>query len=449
MAEQGEKRRRLVLIASPLQGHMTPMLQLGSYLHSKGFSITFAHSELNPPDPSNHPDFIFLPLPDKLSDTGGSSGFIQFLQALNNNCKPHLQKHLIQIIDEQKASTQKESIVIIHDNLMFCAGSIAGDLGLPSIIVRSSSAACVPAYRIIPQLHKEVRFPVEDSLLQEMVPGLDPLRYKDIPFISLTTQQSLKLTTLFTSKTPPVAFIWNTIEFLEQSALTQIRHRYKVPVFTIGPLHKTSPTPSNSFLEEDTSCISWLDKQSPKSVIYASVGSLATMDAKVATEMAWGLANSNQPFIWVVRPGSVHGCDWIEFLPEDLVSEMKVKGLIVKWAPQKDVLAHSAVGGFWSHCGWNSTLESVCEGVPMLCQPFNNDQFLNARYLSHVWKMGLEIVEERGEIESAIKRVFMSKEGEEMRCRAMEIQEQIKVAVSHGGSSQNSMDDLVKFILSL
>ncbi|CAI9273067.1 unnamed protein product [Lactuca saligna] len=155
-----------------------------------------------------------------------------------------------------------------------------------------------------------------------MVPGLHPLGYKDIPFIGLTTQQSMKLTTLFSSKTLPVAFIWNTIEFIEQSALTQIRHRYQVPVFTIDPLHKTSPTPSDSFLEEDTNCISWIDKQSLKSVIYAKVGSLATMDAKVATEMAWGLAKSNQPFIWVVRSGSVHGCDWIEFLLEDLVSEM-------------------------------------------------------------------------------------------------------------------------------
>ncbi|CAI9284826.1 unnamed protein product [Lactuca saligna] len=303
-----------------------------SYLHSKGFSITFAHSKLNPPDPSTHLDFIFLPLLDKLSDIDDSSGFIQFLQALNDNCKPHLQKHLIQIIDAQKASSQKESIVIIHENLMFCAGSIAGDLGLPSIIVRISSAACVPAYKIIPQLHKEGRFPVED---------------RDNKFC-LQDSLLLKLTTLFSSKTHPVAFIWNTIEFIEQSALTQIRHRYQVPV-TIDPLHKTSPTPSDSFLEEDTKCISWLDKQSPKSVIYASVGSLATMDAKVATEMAWGLANSNQPFIWVVRSCSVHGCDWIECLPEDLVSEMKVKGLIVKWAPQKDILAHSAVGGFWSH----------------------------------------------------------------------------------------------------
>ncbi|KAI3489998.1 hypothetical protein L1887_45913 [Cichorium endivia] len=352
MAEHSGRRSQLVLIASPLQGHMTPMLQLASYLHSKGFPITIAHSEFNPPDPSKHPDFIFLPLPDNLSGTGTPSGIVQFLRTLNDNCKPHLEKHLIHMINTQKETSEKESIVIIHDNLMFFAGSLAGDLGLPSIILRSSCAAFVPAYKIIPQLHQEGRFPTQD-------------------------------------------------------------------------------------------------KQSPKSVIYVSLGSLATIDAKVSTEMAWGLANSNQHFLWVVRPGSVQGCDWIEFLPEGLLSEMKARGLIVKWAPQKDVLAHDAVGGFWSHCGWNSTLESVCEGVPMLCQPFNIDQMLNARYLSYVWKMGLEIVVERGEIESAIRRVMASKEGEEMRCRALEIEEQVKVAVSHDGASQNSMNDLVEFILSL
>ncbi|KAI3489997.1 hypothetical protein L1887_45912 [Cichorium endivia] len=449
MAEHRGRRSKLVLIPSPLQGHMTPMLQLASYLHSKGFPITIAHSEFNPPDPSKHPDFIFLPLPDNLSSTGTPSGVVQFLRTLNDNCKPHLEKHLIHMINTQKETSEKESIVIIHDNLMFFAGSLAGDLGLPCIILRSSCAAFVPAYKIIPQLHQEGRFPTQDSLLQEIIPELHPFRYKDLPFIGLPIQQTLQLINMIAPKTPPSAFAWNTLGFFEQSALTRIRDHYQVPIFTIGPLHKTSPTPSTSFLEEDTSCIPWLDKQSPKSVIYVSLGSLATIDAKVSTEMAWGLANSNQHFLWVVRPGSVQGCDWIEFLPEGLLSEMKARGLIVKWAPQKDVLAHDAVGGFWSHCGWNSTLESVCEGVPMLCQPFNVDQMLNARYLSYVWKMGLEIVVERGEIESAIRSVMVSKEGEEMRRRAMEIKEQVKVAVSHDGASQNSMNDLVEFILSL
>ncbi|KAF5821605.1 putative flavonol 3-O-glucosyltransferase [Helianthus annuus] len=147
------------------------------------------------------------------------------------------------------------------------------------------------------------------------------------------------------------------------------------------------------------------------------------MDQKLATEMACGLANSNQPFLWVVRPGSVQGYEW--------------------------VLSHKAVGGFWSHCGWNSTMESVSEGVPMLCQPFSVDQLMNARYLSHVWKMGIEIVVGKREIESAIRRLLVDKEGEEMRKSAMEIQENVKLAVSHGGSTQNSLYNLVEFILSL
>ncbi|KAL8258765.1 hypothetical protein R6Q59_026718 [Mikania micrantha] len=447
MAEHGCRRRRLVMVASPLQGHMTPMLQLATYLHSQGFSITIAHSDFNQPDFSNHPDLTFLPLSGKLSATGG---LIQLFQILNDNCKPHLREHLIQTMNaEKESSDHAESVVIIHDNLTFFAGEVAGELGLPSIILRGSSAVFLPAFNIIPQLHQDGRYPPQDSLLQEIVPELHPFRYKDLPFISRPIDETLHLITMIAPKTPPSAFLWNTLEFLEQSALTQIRDSSQLPVFTIGPLHKIVATRSTSFLEEDTSCISWLDKQASKSVVYVSLGSLAKLDQKVATEMAWGLAMSNHPFIWVVRPGSVSGSEWIEFLPDGLVAEMEGRGLIVKWAPQKSVLAHNAIGGFWSHCGWNSTMEGVSEGVTMLCQPFDVDQLLNARYVTDVWKTGFEIVVERGAIASAIKRVLVDKEGEEMRQRAMDVREQVKLAVSHGGSSYNSLKDLVAFILSL
>nr|XP_043612199.1 UDP-glycosyltransferase 76H1-like [Erigeron canadensis] len=453
MADHGGSGRRcqLVLIASPLQGHMTPMLQLGTYLHSKGcFSITIAHSEFNSPDPSKHPDFHFQPLPDNVSGTDiVCASFIHFVQTYNNNCKPHFQGHLIKIINEQKDKSNKESIVIIHDHLMFFAASVASELGLPNIILRSSSAAFYPAFMIIPKLHQQGRYPAQDSSLQDIVPELHPFRYMDLPYNNRPVEETLRKITMSTPNSPPSASIYNTLEFLEESALTEIRDHYQGPIFTIGPLHKIIPTPSTSFLEEDMSCISWLNKQAPKSVVYVSLGSLAHVDEKVSTEMAWGLANSNQQFLWVIRPGSVHGFEWIEFLPEGLVAKFKKRGLIVKWAPQKEVLAHNAVGGFWSHCGWNSTLEGVCEGVPMLCQPFVADQQLNARYLSYVWKMGIEIVVERGEIKGAIKRLLVDEEGKKMRGKAMEIQEKIKIALSHGGSSQNSLIDLVDFILSM
>ncbi|KAI7726616.1 hypothetical protein M8C21_025190, partial [Ambrosia artemisiifolia] len=429
MEDQGGRRPRLVLVSSPLQGHMTPMLQLATYLHSQGFTITIAHSDFNPPDSSNHPDLIFLPLPANVSNVDTSDGLTKFFQALNNNCKPHLHNYLVQIIGEQKESSGKESIVVFHDNLTSFAGSVADELCLPSIVLRGSSAVFFPAVNIIPRLHQEGRFPPQDSLLQEIVPELHPFRYKDLPFTHRPIHKTLELLTMIAPKTTPTAFIWNTIEILEQPTLTKIRQQYQVPVFTIGPLHKIVTTRSTSFLEEDTR-------------------SLANLDEKVAIEMAWGLVNSNQPFLWVVRPGSVHGFHWIEFLPEGLVAEIKGRGLIVKWAPQKSVLAHNAVGGFWSHCGWNSTMESVSEGMPMLCQPFDVDQLLNARYLTDVWKMGFGIVLERREIEGAIKRLMVDKEGEEMRQRAMEIQEKVKLAASNGGSSYNSLNDLVAFLLS-
>ncbi|KAI7746836.1 hypothetical protein M8C21_017585, partial [Ambrosia artemisiifolia] len=220
-----------------------------------------------------------------------------------------------------------------------------------------------------------------------------------------------------------VSFIWKIGIELEQ-----------VPVFAVGPLHKITPGLSISSHKEDTSCIAWLDKQPPKSVVYISFGSLATMDVKVLTEMAWGLMKSDQRFLWAVRPGLVSGLEWLELLPKSFIEETRERGLIVKWAPQKDVLAHFAVGGFWSHCGWNSCLEN---------------QGVNTRYVSYVWKIGIELEQvERGEIERMIRRVMVDDEGEEMRVRVNDMKEMVKEAVENRGSSQESLEGLMDFILS-
>ena len=124
-------------------------------------------------------------------------------------------------------------------------------------------------------------------------------------------------------------------------------------------------------------------------------------------------------------------------------------GYIVKWAPQGEVLAHQAVGGFWSHCGWNSTLESLCEGVPIMCQPHFGDQRVNARLLSHAWKVGIEwsYVMERDEIEEAVRRLMVNQEGMEMRQRALKLKNEIRLAVK-GASSYDALNRLVKSILS-
>lgn len=285
-------------------------------------------------------------------------------------------------------------------------------------------------------------------MLHNLVPDLYPLRYKDLPFNNTSTEVLQEMLTLSNHNRNPSAIIWNTMDFLENASLTNLQQRYQIPIFAIGPLNEMARCPSTSFLKEDTYCISWLDKQAPRSVIYVSLGSLAIMDEKELAETAWGLANSKQPFIWVVRPGSVKGSDWIEFLPDGFIKEIEGRGLVLKWAPQKQVLAHSSVGGFWSHCGWNSTLESISQGIPMICRPFFGDQYVNSRYLSYVWGVGLELeCLERRVIVNAIRRLLVDDEGEETRKRANDLKEMAEFSLCKGGSSFNSLNNLVEFIL--
>lgn len=166
------------------------------------------------------------------------------------------------------------------------------------------------------------------------------------------------------------------------------------------------------------------------------------MNENELREMAKGLSNSKHPFLWVLRPGSL--------LPKDFDEIIGDRGSIVKWAPQKEVLAHKAVGGFWSHCGWNSTLESICAGVAMICQPCFGDQKVNARFVTHVWRVGLEMDNNlvSTEIEKAITRLMVDEEGHELRHRVISLKEKIELCTQEGASFYNSMNELRKCILS-
>ncbi|KAL8225248.1 hypothetical protein R6Q57_017805 [Mikania cordata] len=446
MEEHGGRRRPLVVLtSSPFHGHMSPTLQLATALHAKGFTIAIAHSKINPPNPSNHPsDFTFLPLSDDLPAIDNSGGFTDFINKLNNNCEPSFREHLTRLISEGN-----RSIVVVYDNVMHFAGIVAVDLKLAAILFRSSSAAFLPAFLARQQLRQQGIFLEQDFVMDEIVPNHHPLRYKDLPFATSPIEDWNQHAANFNRQAHPSAVILNTVKFLEHESLTRIHNHFQVPVFAVGPFHKIAPITSIGSHQEDISCLAWLDKQPPKSVVYISFGSVATTDVKVLTEMAWGLAKSNLRFLWAVRPGLVCGSEWLELLPDGFVEETKERGLILKWAPQKEVLAHFAVGGFWSHCGWNSCLESISSGVVMICQPFSVDQGVNARYVSYVWRIGLELERvERGEIERMVRRVMVDDEGKEMRVRVNDMKEMVKEAVGNKGSSQESLEGLVDFILS-
>lgn len=292
-----------------------------------------------------------------------------------------------------------------------------------------------------------------DSKSCDLVPELNLLRFKDLPIFNSTNPDDFLQNITKTLSITPLGVILNTVDSLEDSSLNQLQHLYKISLFPIGPLHMIANDPnnnSNKTLQESHNCISWLNNQARNSVLYVSLGSIASWEEKELTEVAGGLSNSRQKFLWVIRPETVNDVlAWSESLSEDVKEGMAARGCVVKWAPQNEVLAHEAVGGFWSHCGWNSTLESLCEGVPIICQPYFGDQRVNARLLSHVWKVGLEWcnVIEKDEIERVVRRLMVDQEGEEMRQRAMKLKHVIGQAVT--GSSSDSLNGLVKCILSV
>lgn len=296
---------------------------------------------------------------------------------------------------------------------------------------------------------------VSDSEAEGLVPMFPPLRKKDLSRIMGTSAQSEPLDSylhkiLETTK-PASGLIVMSCEELDQDSLATSNKVFTFPIFPIGPFYiHDVPASSSCLFEPDQSCIPWLDKRETRSVIYVSLGSIVSLSESEFLEIACGLRNTNQSFLWVVRPGSVHGRDWIESLPLGFMESLEGKGKIVRWAPQLNVLAHRATGGFLTHNGWNSTLESICEGVPMICLPFVWDQLLNARFISEVWRIGIHLEGriERREIERAVIRLMVEVEGEEIRERIQVLRDEVRRSVKRGGSSSRSLDELVDRILS-
>lgn len=452
--ERRDGRNRVVLVPLPFQGHITAMLQLGAILHSKGFPITIIHTKFNSPDPSKHPEFRFLSFPDKLPDEGISSGnLVPIVLEINKNCRAPFLECLVQMMEQQK--DHDKIACIIYDELMYFCDTAAATMKLPSITFYTMSAAMSIARLSVQKLKEEGYLPFQfsntESALLDLVPGLHPLRFRDLPLSRFgATDRFFQLISDVCSRKKSRAFVINTVDILEKPFLAQIQQHDHVPVFATGPLHQVAPASSSSLLQEDRSCIAWLDKQQVNSVIYVSLGSVVHIEENEVAEMAWGLSNSKHPFLWVIRPGSVIRSEEKELLPDGFEDAIGENGCIVNWAPQKEVLAHDSVGGFWTHCGWNSTMESLSQGVPMICRPSSGDQRVNARFISHVWKAGLESGDnlDRREVEKAVRRLMVDKEGEEMRQRANSLKEKIKLCIREGGSSYNSLTELEELIMS-
>lgn len=244
------------------------------------------------------------------------------------------------------------------------------------------------------------------------------------------------------------------IEYLEREEISG-----KKKIWAIGPVNPVQIPSDVAPLKNRHRCLRWLDNQAVDSVIYVSFGTTTSFSEDQIRELAIGLEKSEQRFIWVVRAADMADAaksdDTMVRLPVGFEERVKGRGLIERrWAPQVEILGHIATGGFMSHCGWNSSMESISMGVPLATWPMHSDQPRNAFLITEVLGIGVAVKdwERRKElvtavaVEEAVRTLMGSKEGEEMRRRAARLGDDVKRSVTEGGVSRLEMDSFISYI---
>lgn len=261
----------------------------------------------------------------------------------------------------------------------------------------------------------------------------------------------------------------NTFEELEAEYIEEFSNVKGKKVWSIGPasqcnkdiLEKVERGNKASITEHD--CLNWLGAREPSSVLYVCLGSLARLATSQLIQLGLALEESNLPFIWCIRYKTEEFDKWI--LDENFQERSKGKGLIIwGWAPQVLILSHKAIGGFLTHCGWNSTLEGITAGIPLLTWPLFAEQFLNEALVVQILRIALSlgadrpilfgeedkvgVLVKRDDIKMAAQKLMNAgDEGRERRERAKALGDKAKKAMEDGGSSYLNMNLLVKEIM--
>ncbi|XP_016475500.1 7-deoxyloganetin glucosyltransferase [Nicotiana tabacum] len=475
---KGKKAQKphAVCIPFPSQGHINPMLKISILVHSKGFHITFVNSEYNHKrflKSRGHSslevfqDFVFETIPDGLPpiDADTTQHIPSLCFSTKENCLAPFKELLIKI---NSSNDVPPVTCIIFDGIMTFAVLAAQEIGVPSVSFRTTNACSFMCNKHLPLLIEKGILPLKDAnditngyldTVIDCIPSMKNLRLREFPSQIRTTDINDKLLNFIMGETEGAskasAIIFHTFDSLEFNVLRDLS-LICPPLYTIGPLHLlTDQLPENNlkFLranlwKEDEDCLQWLNSKEEKSVVYVNFGSITVLTKTQLMEFAWGLANSKKNFFWVIRSDAVIGDD-SAMLPNDFVKETKERGLISRWCCQEQVLKHSSIGVFLTHCGWNSVMESIGIGVPMICWPFFADQHINCRYVCCEWGVGLEIGKnvKRDEVEKIVREVMYGEKGKKVKKKVSEWKKLAEEATGLEGSSSLNLDKLVKDVL--
>ncbi|XP_028214873.1 UDP-glycosyltransferase 87A1-like isoform X2 [Glycine soja] len=443
----------VVAVPYPGRGHVNPMMNLCKLLLSKNSDIlvSFVVTEEwlgfigSEPKPDN---IGFATIPNVIpSEHGRASDFVGFFESVMTKMEAPFEELLHRL--------QPLPTLIIYDTYLFWVVRVANSRNIPVASFWPMSASVFAVFKHYHLLQQNGHYPVNVSDGEKRVdyiPGNSSIRLADFP-LNDENWRSRKLLELALNVIPWVQkaqyLLFPSIYELEPQAIDALKSELSIPIYTVGPVipyFGNGHIDFSNFADHELGYFQWLENQPSGSVLYISQGSFLSVSNEQIDEIAAGVRESGVRFLWVQRGEN----DRLKDICGD-------KGLILQWCDQLRVLQHHAIGGFWSHCGWNSTREGVFSGVPFLTFPIFMDQPLNGKLIVEEWKVGWRVrtkVKEdtlitKDEIASLIRK-FMhlgSDEVRDMRKRSRELKQLCHGAIASGGSSETNINDFLSHVL--
>ncbi|KAF2289035.1 hypothetical protein GH714_024311 [Hevea brasiliensis] len=447
MEKEEEKayRAHCIVLPYPTQGHINPMLQFSKRIQHKGVKVTLVNTRFISNTITHKPSSSTSIALETISDGYDEGGIdhAESVQVYLDTFRKVGSQTLSNLVEKLNASGFPVDCIVYDAFMPWCL-QVAKKFGLLSAVFFTQSCAVdITYYHVFRGLIKP---PVKENEIL-LAPGLPPLEVQDLPSF------------IHHYGSYPAAFemLMNQFSNIDEADWGADWLAKLWPLKTIGPsmpsmyldkqIQDDKDYGFSIFKPNNEACMNWLNHKPTGSVVYVSFGSLATLGAEQMEELCWGLRRSNCYFLWVVRESEEAK------LPENFVQETSEKGLVVRWCPQLEVLADEAVGCFLTHCGWNSTLEALSLGVPMVAMPQWTDQSTNAKYIMDVWKMGIRApmgekgVVGRDVIRDCIKEVIEGESRKEMRENAEKWRNLAKAAADEGGSSDKNIREFVGNLL--
>ncbi|GMN39275.1 hypothetical protein TIFTF001_008503 [Ficus carica] len=479
MATQVEPKKKLHFLIIPFmtQGHLIPLIHIARLLAKRNVTITIVTTPLNA--------VRFNSIIDRDTNSGLP---IQVLQLrfphaeaeLPEGCEsvdtlpsPSLLTNFMYAVGLLQQPFEKlfqelepSPNCIVSDKNILWSGDVARKFGVPRILFDGLSCfavSCIHHLRVS-KVHESVASESEPFVVPGLPDRIELTRAQLSGAFNPGSNQLFKSMREKVMEAEEGAYgvVKNSFEELESEYEREYKKTTGKKVWCVGPVSLCNEDDLDkaqrgnfkaSNKEEEEYYLKWLDSWGPRSVVYACLGSLSRFTPPQQIELGLGLEESKRPFIWVIR-GAYKKEEFENWLKEDGYEErVKGQGLLIRgWAPQVLILSHPSIGALLTHCGWNSTLEGICAGVPMITWPLFAEQFYNEKFVVQISKIGVSVGAEkvvhlgdeekfgvlvkRDQIKEAIDKVMeMGKDGEERRKKAQELAEAAKKATQEGGSS--------------